>query len=307
MRLLITGWQGQLSQALVAQAVRCGTIEACAVGRPALDLCSLPTIERAMADVRPSLVINTAAYTAVDAAESDVEAAFALNAEGAGQIAKAAARKGVPIIHVSTDYVFDGTKASPYVESDATNPINVYGRSKLAGEEAVARANPRHIILRTSWVYSATGKNFIKTMLRLAAERPQVSVVSDQIGCPTFAPHLADAILRIAHAIAGQDAPEAARAKPRWGIYHAAGSGETSWHGLANDLFAQAAARGVKVPAVTAIETASFPTPARRPGNSRLDCTKLAAAFDVRQPDWQVGVGACLDDLGIPGCPGIPR
>ena len=300
MRLLITGWQGQLAQALVAQSVRDGHVEACAVGRPALDLCSLPTIERSMVEVRPTLVINTAAYTAVDAAETDTAAAFALNADGAGLIAKAAAQRGSPILHVSTDYVYDGAKPTPYVESDPTNPSNVYGRSKLAGELAVMQANPRHIILRTSWVYSATGKNFLKTMLRLGAERPEVGVVVDQVGCPTYAPHLADAILRIAHALR---APQTAGAPPAgpWGIYHAAGSGETSWHGFAIAIFAETAARGLKVPRVAPLTTQQYPTPAARPANSRLDCSRLAATFAVRLPEWQAGIRTCLDELRVGG------
>lgn len=296
MRLLITGWQGQLAQALVAQALRRGDIEACAFGRPALDLCSLPTIERSMAEVRPTLVINTAAYTAVDAAETDEAAAFALNAEGAGQIARAAAQRGVPIVHISTDYVYDGAKTSAYVESDPTNPINVYGRSKLAGELAVSAANPAHVILRTSWVYSATGKNFVKTMLRLAADRPEVSVVADQTGCPTFAPHLAEAILEVARELSS---PAERGQASRWGIYHAAGAGTTNWCAFASEVFAQAGRRGAKVPEVRAITTAQYPTPARRPANSELDCRRLADAFGVRQPDWRLGVIACLDELGV--------
>ena len=293
MRLLITGWQGQLAQALVARSVREPRIEACAVGRPALDLCSLPTIERAMSDVRPTLVINAAAYTAVDAAEGDEAAALALNATGAGEIARAAAARGIPIIHISTDYVFDGAKAGSYVETDPANPQSAYGRTKLAGEIAVAQANPRHLVLRTSWVYSATGKNFVKTMLRLASERSEVSVVDDQIGCPTYAPHLADAILKIAPQVT------APGAVPAWGIYHAAGSGETTWCGFARAIFAEAAARGVKVPAVVPIRTEQYPTPARRPPNSRLDCSKLERNFGVRQPPWKVGLRDCLDALGV--------
>ena len=293
MRLLITGWQGQLAQALVAQSMRVGDVEACAVGRPALNLCSLPTIERAMTEVRPTLVVNAAAYTAVDAAETDEAAAHALNADGAGLIARAAAQKGVPIVHISTDYVYDGTKAGVYVETDPTNPVNAYGRSKLAGERAVAAANPQHIILRTCWVYSATGKNFVKTMLRLAQDRPEIGVVDDQIGCPTFAPHLADAILQLARGLnkAGGDR--------RWGVYHAAGSGETSWYGFARAIFDETGSRGGKVPQVRALATAQYPTPARRPANSRLDCTKLAANFAIRQPDWREGLRACLAELGV--------
>ena len=293
MRLLITGWQGQLAQALVARSVRVGDVEACAVGRPALDLCSLPTIERAMTEVRPTLVVNAAAYTAVDAAETDEAAAHALNADGAGLIARAAAQKGVPIVHISTDYVYDGTKAGAYVETDPTNPVNAYGRSKLAGERAVAAANPQHIILRTCWVYSATGKNFVKTMLRLAEDRPEIGVVDDQIGCPTFAPHLADAILQLARGLnkAGGDG--------RWGVYHAAGSGETSWYGFARAIFDETGSRGGEVPRVRPLTTAQYPTPARRPANSRLDCAKLAANFGVRQSEWRDGLRVCLAELGV--------
>lgn len=293
MRLLVTGWQGQLAQALVAQALRAGDVEACAVGRPALDLCSLPTIERAMTDVRPSVVVNTAAYTAVDTAESDEKEAYALNADGAGMIASVAARKGIPIIHISTDYVYDGTKAGPYVETDPTNPINAYGRTKLAGEVAVASANARHIILRTCWVYSATGKNFVKTMLRLAQERPELGVVDDQFGCPTYAPHLADAILAIVRGL------HPSGVEHRWGAYHAAGHGDTSWHGLAKAIFEETSARDGKQPSIKALTTAQYPTPARRPANSRLDCTKLRKAFGVRQPEWRDGLRACLHELGV--------
>ena len=293
MRLLVTGWQGQLAQALIARSLRAGDVEACAVGRPALDLCSLPTIERAMTEVRPSVVVNTAAYTAVDAAESDEAAAHALNAKGAGMIAEVAARMRIPIIHISTDYVYDGTKTSPYVETDPTNPINAYGRSKLAGERAVARANPRHVILRTCWVYSATGKNFVKTMLRLAQERPELGVVDDQFGCPTYAPHLADAILAIVRALRSGDGER------RWGIYHAAGDGDTSWYGLAQAIFEETGTRDGKQPLIKALATPQYPTPARRPANSRLDCSKLHDSFGVRQPHWRSGLSDCLHELGV--------
>jgi dTDP-4-dehydrorhamnose reductase len=292
MRLLITGWQGQLAQALVAAAFKRPDIEACAVGRPALDLCQQPTIERALADVRPHLVVNTAAYTAVDAAEKDRAAAFALNADGAGLIASDAARRGVPILHISTDYVFDGHKAEPYVESDATAPQCVYGASKLAGELAVAAANPRHVVLRTAWVYSEYGKNFMKTMLRLAADRAEISVVDDQVGSPTYAPHLADAVLTIAGAIA-----RGAVAEGAWGIYHAAGSGSTSWCGFARRIMAEAPAHGHKAAAIRAIASADYPTPAQRPANSRLDCAKLKAALSVELPHWHIGVSQCLARL----------
>ncbi|MEL6372969.1 MAG: dTDP-4-dehydrorhamnose reductase [Pseudomonadota bacterium] len=297
MRLLIAGWQGQVARALVETAPGCADIEACAVGRPGLDICEAATITRAMADVRPDIIINSAAYTAVDQAESDVDAAFRLNRDGAGLLAQAAAQRDLPIIHISTDYVFDGAKAEPYREDDATTPASVYGHSKLAGEVAVRGANPRHIILRTAWVYSPFGKNFVKTMLNLAQSRDDLGVVADQVGSPTYAPHLSAAILEIARQVV-RKGEKAAFDDARWGLYHAVGHGETSWHGLAQAVFARAAHHGAKVPSsVRAIETAQYPTPAQRPANSRLDTSKLADTFDVRLPPWQEGVDACVDRL----------
>ncbi len=284
MRLLIAGWQGQLARALVELAPSTSDIAALAVGRPALDLCEPASIARAMTDFRPDVIINTAAYTAVDKAESEPEAAFALNRDGARMLAEEAARRGAAIIHVSTDYVFDGTKNAPYVESDPTSPINVYGRSKLEGEQAVAAANPRHVIVRTSWVHSSTGQNFVKTMLRLARERPRLNIVDDQIGSPTYAPHLAEAILAIARRISGIGADD-----PRWGLYHAAGTGTVSWCGLARETLQIASAHGAPAVPVDAIPTTAYPTPARRPMNSRLDCGKLERTFGIRLPPWQQG------------------
>ena len=191
----------------------------------------------------------------------------------------------MPIIHVSTDYVFDGTKPGPYVETDATNPRCVYGASKAAGELAVAAANPHHIILRTAWVHSPFGQNFVKTMLRLAAGRPRLGVVADQLGNPTYAPHLATAILDIAARLEGLSSG----AGP-WGVFHATGSGETTWHGLACEVFACSRALGGPTAEVDPIATSAYPTPAARPANSRLDGAKLAAAFGVRLPPWQEGV-----------------
>jgi dTDP-4-dehydrorhamnose reductase len=292
MRLLIAGWQGQLARALAEEAPRRAEVRAFAIGRPALDICELPTIERALNDHSPDVVVNSAAYTAVDQAESDEAAAFALNATGPGLLAAAAARRGVAVIHVSTDYVFDGSKSAPYVETDATAPLNVYGRSKLAGETAVAAANPRHVILRTAWVHSPWGKNFVKTMLRLGAERDIVRVVDDQVGSPTYAPHLASAILEIAARIGRGGMSQA-----DWGLYHAAGSGETSWCGLAREVFAQSSARGMKTPHVEAISAAQYPTPARRPANSRLDCGKLERRLGISLPHWRDGVNDCLNRL----------
>ncbi|MFM9939298.1 MAG: dTDP-4-dehydrorhamnose reductase [Hyphomicrobiaceae bacterium] len=285
MRLLIAGWQGQLARALVELAPRAVDIDALAVGRPALDLCEPASIARAMTGFRPDVIINSAAYTAVDKAESEPDAAFALNRDGARMLAEEAARRGAAIIHVSTDYVFDGTKPAPYLEDDATGPLNVYGRSKLEGEQAVAAANQRHVIVRTSWVHSATGQNFVKTMLRLAGERPRLKVVDDQIGSPTYAPHLAEAVLELARQIA-----KAGKAENRWGVYHAAGTGTVSWCGLAREVLQVASAHGGPSVPVEAISTSAYPTPARRPMNSRLDCGKLERAFGIRMPAWQVGV-----------------
>ncbi len=290
MRLLIAGWQGQIARALVEQAPAASDITALAVGRPALDICEPATITRAMTDFRPDVIINTAAYTAVDQAEAEADAAFALNRDGARLLAEAAAKKGAALIHLSTDYVFDGTKAGPYVETDATAPINVYGHSKLASEDVVRTATPRHIIVRTSWVHSATRRNFVRNMLEKARAGEVVRVVDDQIGAPTYAPHLAEALLAIARrAIAGGDGI--------WGTYHAAGDGYVSWCDLAREAFRVSAAHGGPSTSVTAIKSADFPTRAARPLNARLDCSKLAANLGTRLPPWQTGVEACVTRL----------
>jgi len=292
MRLLITGWQGQLARSLIEAAAGRPEITALSLGRPALDLCVRPSILRSLTDATPDIIVNTAAYTAVDKAESEPDAAFALNRDGAGMLAEAAAARSVPIIHVSTDYVFDGRKSAPYLESDPTHPINVYGASKLAGELAVAAANPHHIILRTAWVHSPFGQNFVKTMLRLAAARPRLNVVADQTGNPTYAPHLAAAIIDLAVKINKLKTNDIS-----WGAYHAAGTGETTWQGLAQAVFARSKALGGPAAEADPIPTSSYPTPAARPLNSRLDCGKLAANFGVRLPDWREGVTTCVRRL----------
>jgi dTDP-4-dehydrorhamnose reductase len=290
MKLLVTGTSGQLAQSLLAAGLAEG-VDVVALRRPQLDLTVPGTIRAALADARPDIVVNAAAYTAVDKAEGEPDLAMSVNATGAGELAAQCARAGVPIIHVSTDYVFDGTSSAPYREDDATAPINAYGRSKLAGEVQVARANPRHVIVRTSWIYSPYGINFVRTMLRLAQSRSEVGVVDDQWGAPTYAPHLAQAILSIARQL-----PRTADGGP-WGVFHAAGGGEATWCGFAREIFALAAERGLKVPEVKAIATVDYPTPARRPGNSRLDCSKLAAVFGVVMPEWQAGARACVERL----------
>ncbi len=291
MRLLIAGWQGQVARALVELAPSAADVEAFAVGRPGLDLCNAATIKRAMTDFHPDVIINSAAYTAVDKAESEQEAAFALNRTGAGLLAEEAAKRGAAIIHISTDYVFDGRKSAPYAETDAVAPQNVYGHSKLQGEQAVRQMNPEHVIARTAWVYSATGSNFVKTMLRLAGERDSLRVVDDQIGNPTYAPHLAKALLEVARKV---------RYVPRddqWGTYHLAGLGDVSWCGFAREVFRVSAELGGPSASVTSISTADYPTPAARPKNSRLDCSKAEQMFGVALPDWREGVRECVTRL----------
>jgi dTDP-4-dehydrorhamnose reductase len=266
------------------------------VGRAALDICSARSIERALSQIEPSIVINSAAYTAVDKAESDAERAFALNRDGARMLAEAAARRAIPILHISSDYVYDGRKSGAYVEDDATAPATVFGRSKLEGEIAIKEANPRHVILRTSWIFSPTGRNFVKTMLAQAAEQSQVRVVDDQRGSPTYAPHLVAAILELARQLSARKGDKGTNEGP-WGVYHAAGSGTTTWRELAQEVFRCSAAHGGPTAEVAPIRSADYPTPAQRPANSQLDCAKLERTFGVRLPAWQEGVAECVERL----------
>ncbi len=288
MKVLVTGARGQVAQSLVV-AARSRPIEIIALGRSMLDITRPETIADGMREVRPDLVINAAAYTAVDKAETEPDAAHLVNAVGAGNVASAAHEAGVPIIHISTDYVFDGTRGSPYVETDQTAPTSVYGRTKLEGERKVAKVCPHHLILRTAWVHSPFGHNFVKTMLRLAETRSELGVVDDQVGSPTYAPHLAEAIIQIARAIAERE-PD----KFPWGVYHVTGRGETTWCGLARAIFEQSKLRGGPIAHIKAISTADYPTPARRPANSRLDVGLLQKTFGVALPEWQVGVAECV-------------
>lgn len=289
--ILVTGGTGQVAQALVQLA---GGRAVHRVGRPEFDF-DLPDGLHPLLDaVAPSLVVNAAAYTAVDKAESEPEAAWRANHAGPALLAAWCARAGVPLIHISTDYVFDGSKGAPYTEDDPTNPTGVYGASKLAGEQAVLASGARAIVLRTSWVYAATGKNFVLTMINAARKTNNLHVVADQRGCPTLALDLAQTILDISDRLAleGWDAG-------RGGVYHAAGRGETTWHGLACAVFDAASRHGLVRPNVAAIATADWPTPAKRPADSRLDCGKLERSFGLRLPDWQESVARTVDAIFV--------
>jgi dTDP-4-dehydrorhamnose reductase len=288
-RILVTGGSGQLAAALGAR----GGDRVRVVGRPAFDFDMPETIETVFRAAEPSLVVNAAAYTAVDAAESNAAAAMRANRDGPEELARLCAGAGIPLIHISTDYVYDGTKSSPYVETDATGPRSVYGASKLAGETAVLASGARAIVLRTAWVYAASGRNFVRTMLALAQSRDELRVVADQHGSPTSAADLAAGILTIAETIHGNGWDDS-----RAGVFHAAGSGETTWHGLALAVFEESARHGAKVPSIVApIATADYPTPACRPANSRLDCSRLAASFGVRLPHWRDSLARTIDEI----------
>jgi dTDP-4-dehydrorhamnose reductase len=289
--ILVTGASGQLGNALSRRLAARGTAFT-AVQRPAFDFEKPETIAANFEKIRPALVINAAAYTAVDKAETDQEAAKAGNHTGPLALAKLCEAAGIPFIHVSTDYVFDGNKGAPYLETDPTSPTGVYGATKRDGEEAILATEAQAIILRTAWVYSAHGKNFARTMINAGRKMPVLRVVADQRGSPTAAGDLADAILAIADKIA------VTGWRPEYrGIFHATGSGETSWHGFATAIFEKAARHGYKPPEVQPIATADWPTPTRRPPDSRLDGGKLAKIFSVTLPDWEDTLPGIIADL----------
>ncbi|KAB2654944.1 dTDP-4-dehydrorhamnose reductase [Brucella tritici] len=281
MKILITGREGQVVQSLLEKASQRPDLQVIALGRPELDLTQPAIVRSAIEAIKPDLVVSAAAYTAVDLAEDERELAFAVNAIGAEAVAKAAKICGVPIILLSTDYVFAGDAGEPYVETDATGPRSVYGSSKLEGERLVAQANPRHIILRTAWVYSPFGKNFVKTMLKLAETRDALSVVSDQWGNPTSALDIADAIIQVADHLAA--IPDFSA----YGVYHLVGTGDTNWSGFARAIFSESAGLGGPTATVMDIATADYPTKAARPANSRLSTAKFQKVFSWSAPQWQ--------------------
>ena len=291
MRMVVTGREGQIVRSLAERAS--GTdINIIALGRQQLDLAGPPgDIVAAIIAARPDIIVSAAAYTQVDKAETDRDLAFAVNEEGPRALAYAARKTGVPLIHISTDYVFDGLKTTPYVEEDPTRPNGVYGASKLAGEQAVLAEHADTVVLRTAWVYSPFGSNFLKTMLRLAGEREEVGVVADQRGNPSSALDIAGGIISVSRNLTSSG-DEAQR-----GIFHMAGAGEATWADFAEGIFAASAARGGPTAIVRRIGTSDYPTPARRPANSRLDCDKIARVHGVELPDWHVSVDEVVDTL----------
>lgn len=285
MKILVCGHNGQVAQALRGPLAGFGEVHV--MGRAQLDMSCPQALREPLRQLAPDLIVNAAAYTAVDQAEQEPDTAFAINAEAPGVLAEEAQRLGAPLIHFSTDYVFNGNQASPYREEDQPDPLGVYGRSKLAGEQAIAAVGGEHLILRTSWVYSLYGRNFLLTMQRLLQEKPELRVVDDQVGAPTWAASIATATAAL---IERWQAGQAGA----WGIYHLTAQGETSWFGFAQAIGAQLKARGLPCAELQPIATRDYPTPARRPLNSRLDCSRLSREWDVRLPHWQQALIDCL-------------
>ncbi len=286
-KILLLGANGQVGSALYKllgdRAIACTRAQA--------DLSDPQKFSRQLEVFAPAAVINAAAYTAVDKAESERELAFRVNGISPGIMAEYCRARDIPLVHYSTDYVFDGAGANPHAEEDPTDPLNVYGESKLAGEQEIQRIGGKYWIFRTSWVFDAHGKNFFNTMLRLGAEREELRIVSDQIGAPTYAPHLATTALSVLDI-------HSSRKEAPYGLYHLCHSGETSWHGFAEAIFQQAKAHGEKlaVKRVIPIKTAEYPTPAQRPHNSRLSCKKAADLLGITLPPWQEGLRACMEE-----------
>lgn len=286
-RILITGGSGQVGHCLKAQLEGCAELSV--PDSSALNIADRRSVRQAVETFRPDYIINAAAYTAVDKAESDAERAFAVNRDGARYLAEAAEAAGAAMLHISTDYVFDGAGGAPYDEAAPTAPQNIYGASKLVGEQAVLAACRRAVVMRTSWVFGAHGQNFVKTMLRLGRERDSLGIVADQYGAPTATADIAAALITIVR----RHTPE--QLAERAGIYHYCGSPYASWFEFAETIFAEAAAQGVlaKIPAVKPIATADYPTPAKRPADSRLDCGKIRTVFGIGPCDWH----SALSDL----------
>ncbi|MFO7640815.1 MAG: dTDP-4-dehydrorhamnose reductase [Candidatus Competibacteraceae bacterium] len=288
MRIIVIGAQGQVGWELTRRAAVLGHA-VLAWDQAELDITDAAAVDRALDASGAAVAINAAAYTAVDKAEQEPELAFAVNRDGPAHLAAACARSSIPLLHISTDYVFDGRKTDPYTEDDPVAPLGVYGRSKQEGDEAVRGLLSRHFILRVSWVFGAHGHNFVKTILRLAREREELRVVADQHGCPTYAGDIADVLLELAGRLAEIDARDS------WGTYHYCGAPATTWHGFASAIVEQARIREpLEVRAVTPIHTIDYPTPAARPANSVLDSSRLMERFGIGPRPWWDGLEAML-------------
>ncbi|KJF97827.1 dTDP-4-dehydrorhamnose reductase [Photobacterium leiognathi] len=286
MKVLITGSNGQVGSCLVKQLQSCPNTEILAVDRNELDITSQSDVIKRVSAFKPNMIINAAAHTAVDKAESEIDLSYAINRDGPLYLAQAAENVGAALLHISTDYVFDGDKEGIYSETNAVNPKSVYGATKLAGEKAVIAACSRTIILRTAWVFGEEGNNFVKTMLRLGQQRDELGIVADQFGGPTYAGDIAAALIVIAKAIniQGESFDSA-----KYGIYHFSGLPHTSWCGFAQTIFDKAVEQGVlkKAPLVKGINTSDYPTPAKRPANSKLDTQRITEIFGIQASDWQ--------------------
>lgn len=288
--VLIIGKIGQVGYELRRTIAPLGRVVA--VDYPEIDLTDGTSLRKWVREVKPSVIINSAAYTAVDKAETDVERCHKINAYGPGVLAEEAKKLDALLVHYSTDYVYDGTRTSPYVETEPPNPLSTYGRSKLAGDQAVQQAGGRHLIFRLCWVYGARGQNFLLTMRRLARERETLRVVRDQFGCPTWSRLIAETTALAVEQVLGADEPAAFT-----GIYHLAASGQTNWHGFAEAIVSQIPASERKCKVVEPIPTEQYPLPARRPAYSVLSCEKLRRVFGLQLPDWQDSLRLVLEDL----------
>jgi len=289
MKLLVTGARGQVGSEII-NICNHSVLPYVATGSDDLDITDEDAVSEMVLREQPTAIINAAAYTAVDRAELEPEQAYAINRDGAINLAKACARANIPLLHISTDYVFDGTKHEAYTEQDVPNPTGVYGESKLEGEQAVRDNLEQHYILRVAWVFGASGQNFVRTMLRLGRERSELRVVADQLGGPTWDGDIANTLLQIAMRYHEQQPIP-------WGTYHYTGKPLVSWNEFASSIFDHAQQQGLidQIPEITAITTVEYPTPAQRPKNSMLNCDKITAALDIQQPDWRDGLKDVLN------------
>jgi dTDP-4-dehydrorhamnose reductase len=290
MKVLVTGANGQVGTELIQRGQQLG-LEMIALVRPDLDITNQVDVNHFISKHAPDIVINAAAYTLVDKAETEMDLAYAVNRDGPAYLAEACAASNIPMLHISTDYVFDGEQESAYLETDSPNPNTIYGKSKLEGDNAVSNALPEHIILRVAWVFSASGNNFVRTMLRLGNERGELSVVNDQHGCPTWAEDIANTLLTMTQQYRDKGALP-------WGTYHYNGAPVTHWYGFAETIFERALKLGLieNTPELHTINTEQYPTPAQRPANSALNCNKIKQQFVIDAPDWRIGLNNVLSE-----------